>query len=110
MARPFEHTHVLTLVLGELENDDIWCSIGVRESKDLFHCGTAFHGFAAQRLKPVLPWQQVCASGCFTLSHLSENSQDSLDAAPGLASPQAEPGGAEAENKTPFAPLAAKAV
>lgn len=108
MGRPFEHTHVLTLVLGELENDDVWGSVGARKSEDLSRCGTAFHGFTAQRLKPALP---VCASGCFTLTHLSEKSQDFLDAAPGLASTQGEPGRAEAENKTllVLAPLAAKA-
>lgn len=40
MARSFEHMRVLTLVLGELEND-AWGSTGARESEALFQCGTA---------------------------------------------------------------------
>lgn len=42
MARSFEHIHVLTLVLGEIENEDVWGCIGAGESEALFHCGTAF--------------------------------------------------------------------
>lgn len=95
----FEHLDVLTLVLGNY--------------KMMMFAAPLVPGkvricFTVAQLSLPRGWSQPCSGSksvpvaYFILTHLNENGQALLDAASGLALPQAEPGGTDAENKIPL--------